>query len=127
LDNPKYRWCITAAFSVTLGLIGLCIGFSIDTQHPDDRVADLLLPTVALSILGALIGYVFALVYYRKFTWFDGFVSLTIPFLAIYGFWLGKSGNLTGFKRSNVVILGMLTYLIVRCLITSRKHIKTEA
>jgi len=127
LNNPKYRWHITAGFAIVFGLFGLVIGFSIDTQHPNYRAADILIPTMALSIFGVLTGYVFALVYYRKFTWFDGIVSLTIPFLTIYGFWLGKSGNLIGFRRSNVIVLIMIAYLVVRYLITDRKHAKTEA
>lgn len=127
LNNPKCRWQITAGFAILLGIIGFVLGCSIDTKNPDDRMVDILIPTMALSTIGALIGYVSALIYYRRFRWFDSLVSLAIPFLGIFGFWIGKSGNLTAFRVCNVAVFIMIGYLVIRYWITKDKYVLLDA
>ena len=50
-DNQQinYRWHITIGCAVVFALVGLGIGWSIDTKHPDDRIADFDDPNFDLS------------------------------------------------------------------------------
>lgn len=123
---PNYRWHITIVFAIVFAMIGFGIGWSIDTQHPDDRLADILIPTFVFLTAGLLIGYVASLVLYKRFNWFDALVSFAIPPLCFFGFLLAKSGDWTTGRMLGYVALGLVAFLVWRFWQTSRQHVQSD-
>ena len=124
--NPKYRWHITIVSAIMFAMIGFGIGWSIDTKHPDDRLADILIPTLIFLTAGLLIGYVTSLVLYRRFNWFDAIVSLTIPPMCFFGYLFAKSGDRTTGRLSGYVALSLVTFLVWRFMHSSRHHVQSD-
>ena len=122
-DNQKanYRWHITIGCSVVFALIGLGIGWSIDTKHPDDRIADLMIPTLIFLTAGMLVGYVSSLVFYKRFTWFDALAAISVPLLCFFGFLSAKSGNWTTGQLLGYTALAIVTFLVFRFWMTSEQ------
>ena len=107
----RYRIHLTLATAVILGTVGLMIGWSIPTTHPDDRLADIFIPTLGLAILGALFGYIISSVYYRRMSAVDAFVCFAIPVFTFIGFFFGKSGDLFRYRVLSYGALTMVAYL----------------
>ena len=119
-NRPSYRWRITIGCTAVFALVGFALGWSIDTKHPDDRLADLMIPTLIFMTAGLLIGYVVSLVLYKRFTWFDAVASIAVPPICFFGFLIAKSGNrITGliFGFSALAIVG---FLVLRFMQTSQ-------
>ena len=123
-DNKKtdYRWRITIGCAVVFAVIGLGVGWSIDTKHPDDRVADLMIPTLIFFTAGLLIGYVSSLVIYERFTWFDALASFAVPPLCFFGFLSAKSGNWMTGQAYGYTALGIVALLVLRFALTSQQQ-----
>ena len=113
-SNARYRIHVTFATAVILGIAGFAIGWSIPTRHPDDRLADVLLPASGLTVLGALLGYVISSVYYRRLSAVDAFACIAIPVFTFSGFFLGKSGDWFRYRVLSFGAFAMLAYLGLR-------------
>jgi hypothetical protein len=124
--KPNYRWRISIAFSVVFALIGFGIGWSIDTKHPDNRLADILIPTSIFLTAGLLIGYVTSGILYKRFSWFDATAILALPPTCFFGFVFAKSGNWTVGRFLGYVALGFMAFLVWRLLQVSHLHRQTN-
>jgi len=125
-SKPHNRWHITFAFTVVFALIGFGIGWSIDTKHLDDRLADILIPTFIFLTAGLLVGYVTSLILYKRFNWFDATASFAIPPICFFGFVFAKSGNWTTGRFLGYVALSLVAFLVWRFLQTSHLHIQSD-
>lgn len=125
--NKDYRWRITAAVTFAFALIGLVVGSSIDTQHPDDRLADIVIPTLAHSTLGLLTGYLAALVVYRRLKWFDALAGLAIPPLLVIGYITSKSGDSRTGQLLGFTALGLGLFLVLRFVYITKHEAKSNA
>ena len=113
-QQANYRWQITIGCAVVSALIGLGIGWSIDTKHPDDRIADLMIPTLIFLTAGLLVGYVTSLVIYKRFTLLDALAALSVPPLCFFGFLSAKSGNWTTGQMLGYTALAIVAFLVFR-------------
>ena len=120
IQRTNYRWHITIGCAVAFALIGLGIGWSIDTKHPDDRIADLMIPTLIFLTAGLLVGYVTSLVLYKRFTWLDALAALSVPPLCFFGFLSAKSGDWTTGQTLGYTALAIVTFLVFRFWMTSQ-------
>ena len=89
----RSRWFTTIGATVLFGSIGFAIGWSIETQHPEDRQFYILIPTSAFAVLGMLVGYVTSLMLAHKFKLLDAVISFAIPFVLFTAFATAKSGS----------------------------------
>ena len=122
----RYRIPVTLATAAILGIVGLIIGWSIPTKHPDDRLADILIPTLGLAVLGALIGYIVSSVYYRRMSAVDAFVCFAIPVYTFIGFVFGKSGDLFRYRVLSYGAMAMIAYLGLRVCHSQMSNRKTK-
>ena len=122
-DNREFncRWPITIGCAVVFALIGLAIGWSIDTKHPDDRTADLMIPTLIFLTAGLLIGYVSSLVIYKRLTWFDALAAFSVPPICFFGFLSAKSGNWTTGQSFGYTAVAIVAFLVFRFYQTSQQ------
>jgi len=110
----RYRIHVTLATAAILGTVGFMIGWSIPTAHQDDRLADILFPTLGLAVFGALLGYTISSVYYRRMSAVDAFVCFAIPIFTFLGLLFAKSGDLFRHRVSLTGALAMIAYLVLR-------------
>jgi len=121
-QQTNYRWHITIGCAVVFALVGLGIGWSIDTKHPDDRIADLMIPTLIFLAAGLLVGYVTSLVIYKRFTWLDAFAAFSVPPLCFFGFLSAKPGNWTTGQMLGYTALVFVAFLVFRFWMTSERQ-----
>ena len=120
--NTNYRWYITFGFTIVFVLIGFAIGWSTETQHPDDRLADILFPTSLFLTAGFLVGYFTSLVMCRRFRWIDAVAGYAILPLCFVGFYLTKSGERFAGGLFGYSALGLILFLVVRFALTARRY-----
>jgi len=124
--NPKYRWHFPIGFAIVFSIVGLALGWSIDTNHPDDRLADIFIPTLAFLTIGFQLGYTISLVIHRRFNWFDAVASFALLPMLLAGFVFAKSGDWTTGRAFGYASLGVLVFLIARFIYASNKPLKSS-
>ncbi len=110
----RYRIHVTFATAAVFGAAGLVVAWLKPPQHPDDRLADLLIASLGLAVIGTLLGYVVSSVYYRRMSTVDAFVCVAIPVYSFFGFVFVKSGDWFRYRFLSYGVLAMIAYLGLR-------------